>query len=164
MKVFSLYDFGIPSIFHFPSLEIPQELCLNEGRCCNKRPPFHVRILRVFYSCYSGKEVLEKMILVLEKSMIFSQKILCEPCLDLRMTMRMRFTLSFFANIFFFKRHPGKLHFTFPHQANMVAFIEGGYCIFPPKLFLFICAPYVILLNFLKSFFLVVVLYFLVVF
>ena len=103
MKVFSLYDFGVPSIFHFPSLEIPQELCLNEGRCCNKRPPFHIRILRVFYSCYSGKEVLEKMILVLEKSMIFSQKILCEPCLDLRMTMRMRFTLSFFANIFFFK-------------------------------------------------------------
>ena len=103
MKVFSLYDFGVPSIFHFPSLEIPQELCLNEGRCCNKRPPFHVRILRVFYSCYSGKEVLEKMILVLEKSMIFSQKILCEPCLDLRMTMRMRFTLSFFANIFFLK-------------------------------------------------------------
>ena len=46
----------------------------------------------------------------------------------------------------------------------MVVFIEGGYCIFPPKLFLFICAPYVILLNFLKSFFLVVVLYFLVVF
>ena len=103
MKVFSLYDFGVPSIFHFPSLEIPQELCLNEGRCCNKRPPFHIRILRVFYSCYSGKEVLEKMILVLEKSMIFSQKILCEPCLDLRMTMRMRFTLSFFANIFFLK-------------------------------------------------------------
>ena len=103
MKMFSLYDFGVPSIFHFPSLEIPQELCLNEGRCCNKRPPFHVRILRVFYSCFNGKEVLEKMILVLEKSMIFSQKFLCEPCLDLRMTMRMRFTLSFFANIFFLK-------------------------------------------------------------
>lgn len=27
------------------------------------------------------------------------------------------------------KRLPGKLHFTFPHQANMVVFIEGGYCI-----------------------------------
>ena len=104
------------------------------------------------------------MILVLEKSMMFSQIILCEPCLDLRMTMRMRFYFKFFCKYFFKKRHPGKLHFTFPQQANMVVFIEGGYCIFPPKLFLLMCAHYIILLNFLKSFFLVVVLYFLVVF
>ena len=37
-------------------------------------------ILKVFFSCYWGKEVVEKMILVLEKSLIFSQKILSEPC------------------------------------------------------------------------------------
>ena len=164
MKVFSFYDFSVPSIFYFLSLELPYELYLNEGRCCNKRTPFHLCTLKLFTSCYLGKEVLLKMILVLEKSLMFSPKILFEPCLDLRMTMRMRFYYKFFANIFFKKRHPGKLHFTFPHQANMVVFIEGGYCIFPPKVFLFICAHYVILLNFLKSFFLVVVLYFLVVF
>ena len=46
----------------------------------------------------------------------------------------------------------------------MVVFIEGGYCIFPPKLCLLMCTHYLILLNFFKSFFLVVVLYFLVVF
>ena len=140
MKVFSLFDFGVPSIFRFPSLELPQELYLNEGRYCNKRTPFHLRILKAFTSYYWGKEVLEKMILILEKSLMFSQKILYEPCLDLRMTMRMRFYFKFFANIFFKKTHPGKLHFTFPDQANMVVFIEGGYCIFPPKLCLFMCA------------------------
>ena len=100
MKVFSLYDFGVPSIFHFPSLELPQELCLNEGRYCNKRTPFHLRILKVFTSCSWGKEVLEKMISVLEKSLMFSPKILFEPCLDLRMTMRIKFYFKFLANIF----------------------------------------------------------------
>ena len=152
MKVFSLYDFGVPSIFHFPSLELPQELCLNEGRYCNKRTPFHLRILKVFTSCSWGKEVLEKMISVLEKSLMFSPKILFEPCLDLRMTMRIKFYFKFFCKYFFKKRHPGKLHFTFPHQANMVLFIEVGYGIFPPKLFLFMCVHYLILLNFLNSF------------
>ena len=33
-----------------------------------------------FYVKLWEKEVLEKMILVLEKSLIFSPKILCEPC------------------------------------------------------------------------------------
>ena len=32
------------------------------------------------YSVLLGKEVCEKMILVLEKSLIYSQKILYEPC------------------------------------------------------------------------------------
>jgi len=35
--------------------------------------------LKVFTSCYWEKEVLGKLILVLEKSLIFSQKILYEP-------------------------------------------------------------------------------------
>ena len=100
MKVFSLYDFSVPSIFYFLSLELPYELYLNEGRCCNKRTPFHLCTLKLFTSCYLGKEVLLKMILVLEKSLMFSPKILFEPCLDLRMTMRMRFYYKFFANIF----------------------------------------------------------------
>ena len=104
------------------------------------------------------------MISVLEKSLMFSPKILFEPCLDLRMTMRIKFYFKFFCKYFFSKRHPGKLHFTFPHEANMVVFIEVGYGIFPPKLFLFTCAHYLILLNFLNSFFLVFVLYFLFVF
>lgn len=95
---------------------------------------------------------------------MFSPKILFEPCLDLRMTMRIKLYFKFFCKYFFLKRHPGKLHFTFPHQANMVVFIKVGYGIFPPKLFLFMCAHYLILLNFLNSFFLVFVLYFLVVF
>ena len=103
MKVFSLYDFGVPSIFHFPSLELPQELCLNEGRYCNKRTPFHLCILKVFTSCSWGKEVLEKMISVLEKSLMFSPKILFEPCLDLRMTMRIKFYVKFFCKYFFKK-------------------------------------------------------------
>ena len=74
MKVFS-YDLGVPSIVHF-RLFVPQELCLNEGRYnCNKGPP---STLKVFTSSYWGKEVLEKIILVLEKSLnspwFFSQK------------------------------------------------------------------------------------------
>ena len=34
----------------------------------------------LFYVKLQGKEVLEKIILVLEKSLIFSHKILYEPC------------------------------------------------------------------------------------
>ena len=40
------------------------------------------------------------MILVLEKSLMFSQKILREPCLDLRMTKRVRFYFKFFCKYF----------------------------------------------------------------
>ena len=82
MKVFS-YDLGVPSIVHFP-LFVPQEPCLNEGgyNNCNKGPP---STLKVFTSSYWGKEVLEKIILVLKnsikQSLIFSQKILYEPWL-----------------------------------------------------------------------------------
>ena len=36
----------------------------------------------LFYVKLQGKEVLEKIILVLEKSLIFSHKILYEPCLS----------------------------------------------------------------------------------
>ena len=36
--------------------------------------------LKVSTSCYWGKEVLEKIMLVLEKPLIFSPKILYEPC------------------------------------------------------------------------------------
>ena len=80
MKVFS-YDFGVPGIVHFLLFEVPQVSCLNEGKYCNKRPPFHLHIVKVFTSYYWGKEVLEKMILVLEKSLIFSQRILYKPCI-----------------------------------------------------------------------------------
>ena len=75
MKVFS-YDFGVAGIVHFPLFEVPQEPCLNEGRYCNKQTPLNLCILKVFTSCYWGKEVLEKIVLVLEKPLIFSQKIL----------------------------------------------------------------------------------------
>ena len=78
MSAFSLYDFGVPGIVHFQLFEVPQEPCLNEVRYCNNRlppPPLpHLRILKVFTSCYWGKRVLEKMILVLEKSLIFPKK------------------------------------------------------------------------------------------
>ena len=43
---------------------------------------------KVFTSCYWGKEVLEKMILVLEKSLIFSPKRLYEPCEPYARTIR----------------------------------------------------------------------------
>ena len=39
-----------------------------------REPPSTYTILKVFTSCYWGKEVLEKMILVLEKSLIFFPK------------------------------------------------------------------------------------------
>ena len=65
MKVFS-YDFGVPGIVHFLLFEVPQVLCLNEERYCNKRTPLHLHILKVFTSYYWGKEGLEKMILVLD--------------------------------------------------------------------------------------------------
>ena len=61
MKVFS-YDFNVPGIVHFLLFEVPKEPCLNEERCCNKWTLLHWRILKVFTSCYWGKEVLEKMI------------------------------------------------------------------------------------------------------
>ena len=69
MKVFS-YDFGVAGIVHFPLFEV----------YCNKRTPLHLCILKVFTSCYCGKEVLEKIIWVLEKCLIFSPKILYGPC------------------------------------------------------------------------------------
>ena len=57
--------------FIFCYLKYPNdELCLNEGRYCNKQTPLHL-FLKVFTSYYFGKEVLEKMILVPEKSLIF---------------------------------------------------------------------------------------------
>ena len=80
MKVFS-YDFGVPGIVHFLLFEVPQVSCLNEGRYCNKRPPLHLHTVKVFTSYYWGKEVLEKMILVLEKSLTFSKNILYKPCI-----------------------------------------------------------------------------------
>ena len=46
MQVFSLYDFGVRSVVHFPLFEVPLELCHNEGRYFNKRTPLHLRILR----------------------------------------------------------------------------------------------------------------------
>ena len=45
---------------------------MKEGIAINEFPS----TLKVFTSCYWGEEVLEKVILVLEKSLIFSQKIL----------------------------------------------------------------------------------------
>ena len=81
MKVFS-YDFGVSDIVHFPLFEVPWELCLNEGRYCNKQTPLYLLISST--SCYWGKEVLEKMILVLISPWkvldFFPQKILYEPC------------------------------------------------------------------------------------
>ena len=77
------YDFGVSSIVHFLLFEVPYELCRNEERYCNKPTPLHPLILKVLTSYYFGKEVLEKMILVLEKSLIFSQKLLYEPCMYL---------------------------------------------------------------------------------
>ena len=50
--------------FIFRFFEVPQELCLNGGRYCNKRP---LSTLKVFTSCYGEKEVLEK-------SLIFPKK------------------------------------------------------------------------------------------
>ena len=43
---------------------------MKEGIAISK-PPLHLLILKVFTSYYFGKEVLEKMILVPEKSLIF---------------------------------------------------------------------------------------------
>ena len=94
MQVFS-YGFGGLSIVHFLLFEVAYELCLNEGRYCNKRTPLHLCILKVFTSCYWGKEVLQKVMLVLEKSLLFSQKILCEPCVPFYMYSQ-QFTLCYY--------------------------------------------------------------------
>ena len=67
MKVFS-YDFGVAGIVHFPLFEV----------YCNKRTPLHLSILKVFTSCSCGNKVLEKIIWVLEKRLIFPKKF----CMD----------------------------------------------------------------------------------
>ena len=76
MKVFS-YDFGVPGIVNFSLFEVPLELCFNRGRYCNKwtpPPPAHFKGIYFMLQVYWGKEVLEKMIWVLEKSLFFSKR------------------------------------------------------------------------------------------
>ena len=54
-------DFGVPGIVHFLLFEVPWEPCLNEGRYYNKRSPFHLRMLKVFTSCYWEKKFLKNV-------------------------------------------------------------------------------------------------------
>ena len=82
MKVFS-YDFGVPGTVQFPLFEVPWGPCLpGEGAAISKPHStykFERSLLHVILCRITGKKVLEKIILVLEKSLIFPPKILYEP-------------------------------------------------------------------------------------
>ena len=63
-----------PAYFIFHHLNYPRNRAVMKAGIAIREPPSTYTILKVFTSCYWGKEVLEKMILVLEKSLIFFPK------------------------------------------------------------------------------------------
>ena len=92
------FVFGVSGIVHFLLFEVPWELCLPGGWYCNNfLLPIHLKGLETFtwkgstdisrlfvirphyLSNYREKKSLEKMILVLEKSLISPPQILHEP-------------------------------------------------------------------------------------
>ena len=63
-----------PAYFIFHHLNYPRNRAVMKAGIAIREPPSTYTILKVFTSCYWRKEVLEKMILVLEKSLIFFPK------------------------------------------------------------------------------------------
>ena len=77
-------DFCVPGMFIFRYLKYPRNRALLKEGIEICEPPLHLLILKVFTSYYWGKEILEKIILVLKKTLTFFQKILFEPCRCMR--------------------------------------------------------------------------------